>query len=138
MDNDVLRNKITSLIRCIERIQEKTPETVEILSENFDIQDIIALNLERAVQLSVDIGLHIIADYKTTPPERMSEVFIKLCELNILPEETAENLSKAVGFRNIAVHQYQSIDWAIVFSILKRNIDDFTVFIERVFSLITA
>ncbi len=41
--------KIESLRRCIQRIEDKKPETV-------DLQDILALNLIRAVQFCVDIG----------------------------------------------------------------------------------
>ncbi|MBT9612758.1 MAG: DUF86 domain-containing protein [Burkholderiales bacterium] len=37
-------------------------------------------------------------------------------------------LKKFVGFRNIAVHNYQAIDWAIVHAICKNNIEDFKLF----------
>lgn len=40
----------------------------------------------------------------------------------------ATNLRKAVGFRNIAVHNYEKIDWCIVHSIAKKRIEDFREF----------
>ena len=54
--HDVVRRKLESLRRCIVRIEEKRPVSVEILKTDYDIQDIISLNLERAIQISVDIG----------------------------------------------------------------------------------
>lgn len=136
MDKDVIRNKLTSLIRCMKRIENRKPATPEALAGDLDSQDIIVLNLERAVQLCVDIGLHILAANRAEPPATMSEVFTRLNELDLIPGETAENLSKAVGFRNIAVHQYRSIDWEIVFSILKENMADFTEFTKSIFDIL--
>ncbi|MCK5852244.1 DUF86 domain-containing protein [bacterium] len=39
---------------------------------------------------------------------------------------------KAVGFRNIAVHTYQDIDWEIVYSIVTKNLDDFVEFAKQI------
>ena len=56
MDPDVVRAKLESLARCVFRIEAKTPATKEALASDLDAQDIIAPNLERAVQLCVDLG----------------------------------------------------------------------------------
>ena len=45
MPNDVVRRKLESLRRCIQRIELKKPATVETLKTDYDIQDIISLNL---------------------------------------------------------------------------------------------
>jgi uncharacterized protein YutE (UPF0331/DUF86 family) len=37
-------------------------------------------------------------------------------------------LRKAVGFRNIAVHNYERIDWAIVYAIARNHRGDFQEF----------
>ena len=55
MDSDVVTAKLESLRRCIERVRTRTPASVEELSTDHDAQDIICLNLERAVQACVDI-----------------------------------------------------------------------------------
>jgi uncharacterized protein len=57
MDRDLVEAKLESLRRCVERIAAKTPSSADQLAQNPDLQDIIALNLQRAVQLSVDFGL---------------------------------------------------------------------------------
>jgi uncharacterized protein YutE (UPF0331/DUF86 family) len=132
MDRRVIEEKLESLRRCVRRIEAKRPATVEMLKADADIQDIITLNLTRAVQLCVDIASHLLAETEVPPPSSMSEAFDALAELRILKPETAINLKKAVGFRNIAVHNYQVIDWQIVFEISGRYLDDFRVFAREV------
>lgn len=55
MDREVIEQKLESLRRCMRRVVDKCPADQETLERNPDLQDILALNLTRAVQLSVDI-----------------------------------------------------------------------------------
>ena len=59
MNSIVIKTKMESLRKCLDRIESKKPETLENLLQDIDTQDIIALNLERSVQLCVDIANHI-------------------------------------------------------------------------------
>jgi uncharacterized protein YutE (UPF0331/DUF86 family) len=136
MDKDVIKNKIESLIRCLNRINEKKPESVDILKQDLDIQDIISINIERAVQLSVDIGSHILADYNISTPKTMSNVFIVLAQNKIIDDALANKLAKAVDFRNIAVHSYQTINWETVFQIITNELEDFKQFIKEIMKLL--
>jgi uncharacterized protein YutE (UPF0331/DUF86 family) len=132
MDRQVIDQKLESLRRCLGRIQEKFPAKVDELQANFDLQDIIALNLSRAVQLTVDIGSHIIASMNMPAPETMGQTFEILAQQNVLPAQVADQLKKSVGFRNIAVHNYEAINWQIVHSIVSEHLQDFTEFAKAV------
>ena len=59
----------------------------------------------------------------------MADTFKYLAENLIISKENAEQLSHAVGFRNIVVHQYEDIDCKIVFSIITEHLDDFKTFV---------
>ena len=50
----------------------------------------------------------------------------------MLNNELANNLKKAVGFRNIAVHNYENINWGIVHSLVKYHLSDFSEFAKVV------
>ena len=130
--HEVVRLKLESLRRCIARIEQKRPVSAEILKTDYDIQDIISLNLERAIQISVDIGSYLLAESEQTPPETMGEVFPSLAEAGYISESLGMRLKMAVGFRNISVHEYQKVDWEIVFSIINRNLEDFKDFMRAV------
>ncbi len=132
MDNMLIFNKIESLRRCINRIREKTPETVGQLESDLDLQDIITVNLERAVQMSVDIASHIIADIESPAPETMAEAFVILWKNSFITGDISEKMQKAVAFRNIAVHAYQKMNWNIVHKIAKDGIKDFVEFARQV------
>ena len=128
MDKEVLETKLEALIRCVHRIKDQNILTLEELEANLDKQEIIILNLQRAVQICVDIGNHILLDYKTPTPSTMAETFKYLAQNNLISKDNAEDLSHAVGFRNIAVHQYEDIDCKIIFSIITSHLDDFKTF----------
>lgn len=132
MDRKVVAEKLESLRRCVERIEEKRPSSLEIMLNDIDTQDIIVLNLTRAIQLCVDIGAHIIANSKETPPATMGETFDKLLTMDMIDDETASNMKKAIGFRNIAIHGYSDIDFTIVYSIINENLRHFQDFAKTI------
>lgn len=128
MDRELINQKLESLRRALQRISDKCPETAEILANDFDAQDIVSLNLTRAVQLSVDIGSHLISCSDYPPPTTMGQVFEILSSTGIISVELAERMKNSVGFRNLAVHNYEAINWAIVFAIATQHLDDFKQF----------
>jgi uncharacterized protein YutE (UPF0331/DUF86 family) len=132
MDKDVINRKLESLRRCIARITSKMPITREALRSSYDLQDIIALNLERAVQICVDIAAHVMSETEMPPPSTMAEGFVRLAELQILPLQLAESLQKAVAFRNILVHNYTDINWDIVADMVTHRLTDFVQFAQAI------
>lgn len=137
MDRDIIMRKLDSLARCVARIEEKRPETPEQLIDDVDIQDILSINLERAVQVSVDIGAHLIAGISVPPPKTMGEVFTILVAENMIPEDTGIALRKAVGFRNLSVHAYDQVDWERVFDIVHDHLDNFRKFAAAISKIIS-
>ena len=132
MDRAVVEQKLESLRRCVQRIQEKCPLTAEQLAVDIDLQDILALNLSRAVQICVDIGAQIVSAKGITPPSTMGKTFDVLAGASVIDADLAQRLKHAVGFRNIAVHNYEAINWAIVHAIASRHLVDFRDFAESV------
>ena len=61
MDDDVVMAKLEGLDRCVARIRAKSPDNFEEFASDLDSQEIIALNLERSVQLCVDVALRVLA-----------------------------------------------------------------------------
>lgn len=128
MDATVVAQKLESLRRCLSRIETKCPADPAQLESDFDLQDIVSLNLSRAVQLCVDIGAHLIAGMNTPAPDTMGQTFDILAREGVLSAELAASLKKAVGFRNIAVHSYNAINWQMVHRIAHDHLGDFTAF----------
>jgi uncharacterized protein YutE (UPF0331/DUF86 family) len=132
MDRVVVEQKLESLRRCLKRIETKCPVDADTLAKDFDLQDIVSLNLSRAVQLCVDIGAHLLASTGASAPNTMGLTFDVMAQTGMLTTDLAQSLKKAVGFRNIAVHNYDTINWHIVHSIVKDHLTDFSAFAEVV------
>ena len=132
MDREVVEQKLESLRKRLRRVETKCPTDAANLIADFDLQDIVSLNLSRAVQISVDIGAHLIAGMDVPPPDTMGQTFDLLAREGVLNAELANNLKKAVGFRNIATHNYENINWEIVHNIAKFQLADFSEFAKVV------
>jgi len=123
-----MAEKLESLRRCLVRIQQRCPDNPEALANDLDAQDIVSLNLTRAVQISVDVAAHLLASTNQPAPETMAAAFDRLASAGWIPKDLATRLKKSVGFRNLAVHNYDAIDWNIVFNICQHHLDDFVEF----------
>lgn len=58
--------------------------------------------------------------------------FTGLAASGVIAAELAGKLRRAVGFRNIAVHNYEAIDWDIVFALTGEPLSDFEQFAAAV------
>lgn len=132
MDRLIVERKLDSLQRCIERVASRRPPSVEALEADIDLQDILVLNLSRAVQICVDLAAHLLSGLPVPPPDTMGAAFERLTEAGILDPELSLRMRKAVGFRNIAVHAYDAIDWEIVHAIATDRLQDFKAFARTV------
>lgn len=136
MDRRLIEEKLESLRRCVARVGEKCPDTADQLASDADAQDIVAINLTRAVQLCVDIASYLLSERDAPAPSTMGEAFDNLAGLGLLEPALAQRLKKAVGFRNVAVHNYTAIDWRIVHGICKNRLTDFRDFAAAVSRLL--
>ncbi|MBC8185114.1 DUF86 domain-containing protein [candidate division KSB1 bacterium] len=123
VDKDILLEKVAIIQRCLKRIHDVTGLSVDTLDQ-IDVQDIFVLNLQRAIQASVDIAAHIIAYESFGLPDTLRAHFNLLAQNKIISFDLDEKMNAMVGFRNIAVHEYQNIDKEILKSILQNNLRD--------------
>lgn len=118
-------------MQCLARVESFLPKDVPALIADITAQDVISVNLQRAVQACVDIAVHVIADRGLRTPDGMAEAFDLLKEQGLISSPIAESLKAATGFRNIAVHEYKKLDWNIVYGIASNHLDDFRRFVEE-------
>ncbi|MDI6765233.1 MAG: DUF86 domain-containing protein [Bacteroidota bacterium] len=127
VDNDLIISKIKSIQKCLKRIKDVTRFDPKSL-EDIDVQDIFTLNLQRAIQSTLDLASHIVASEGFGMPDSLKEDFIILEKANIISRELTNKMVKMVGFRNIAVHEYQELDVEMLKSILQYHITDLEEF----------
>ncbi|MEK7244185.1 MAG: DUF86 domain-containing protein, partial [Thermodesulfobacteriota bacterium] len=108
-DRDIVLAKIAAIERCLKRIRETTGGDPARLEE-IDRQDIFVLNLQRAIQAAIDLAGHIVAAGKLGLPETVRENFSLLRNTGVISTELCRKMEAMVGFRNIAIHNYQALD----------------------------
>jgi len=130
---DVILNKIQSIEKCLKRIREEYVGFEENFEENYTKQDSVILNLERASQASIDIATHIVKTRNLGLPNTSRELFSMLLDAGIISENSCKQMQGMVGFRNIAVHDYQNLNIEIVVAIVEKHLGDFEGFVREVF-----
>jgi len=125
MNRDVLLNKKESIERCIKQIREyyARPSDVDF-KEDLLRQDAIAVNLQRAIELAIDMANHLIKERKLGLPKESRQSFGILGKSRIIPQELAQTLQGMVGFRNILVHEYQRLDIGIMIDVIENRLGD--------------
>ncbi|WP_099190632.1 type VII toxin-antitoxin system HepT family RNase toxin [Tepidibacter mesophilus] len=128
MVNDVLYNKISIIERCLIRIREVYDNNPNNL-EDYTKQDSIVLNIQRAVEATIDISMHIVSNKKLGIPQNSRDAFEVLNTNNIIDDEMLKKLKAMIGFRNIAVHNYQKLNLEVLRQIVENHLKDFEDFV---------
>ncbi len=115
--DNVSLNKAAIIERCIRRMQEEY--TADKSLSNFTHLDALILNIERACQAAIDLAMHIVSAEHLGMPQSSAESFSLLQKAGKLDSILASRLSNMTGFRNIAIHQYQDIELAVIHYIMK-------------------
>ena len=131
MKNDVVLNKISVIERCKKRVLDVYDQKPENLKD-YTKQDSIILNIQRACEACIDLAMHIIAQERLGLPQTSRDAFDILESSSIIDEEVAKRLKAMVGFRNIAVHDYQTINLTILEQIVEKHLEDFTDFTKQI------
>lgn len=124
---DVVLSKLSIINNCLNTIETVTGNQANKLDEML-IQDVFVLNLQRAVQACIDIANYIIAQKGWRLPATYRESFNTLHENKVINKQLSSQMIKMVGFRNIAAHDYQTLDIVVLKGILEHNLDDFKTF----------
>lgn len=125
MADDVLINKAATIERCVKRAREEYAYNPATFATDYTRQDAAILNIQRACEAALDMGQHLIRRDKLGVPQSARDVFSLLSKADWITPVLAESLKHMVGFRNIAVHDYQSMQLPITVSIIDSHLDEF-------------
>lgn len=130
---EVVLHKIASLERCISQVKTYYAEKRDLQFEvDFLLQDAIAMNLQRACELAIDLANYTVKKEKIGLPKHSREGFEILAQQNIITLELAGKMNKMVGFRNTLVHQYQQVDLKLMVEIIEVHVEDLLRFSQQI------
>lgn len=126
----IAARKIATLLRCVERARAEHQAAGAAFREDFTRQDAAILNVTRACEAAIDLANMAIRQHRLGVPADARESFDLLAGARFIDSERAVRLKQMVGFRNVAVHQYQDLNLDIVESVIQRGLDDLLAFAE--------
>jgi uncharacterized protein YutE (UPF0331/DUF86 family) len=133
VDHDLILSKANSVEKHVKRALEKSDVDMKAFLNDSDRQDIVLFNLQMAVQNCIDIAAHIISDEGFGVPGSNNEMFYMLEENGYLEIQMVEKMVKAIGFRNLIVHEYGELDIEKVYEISRNDIKDLLEYLKAVF-----
>lgn len=133
VDFDLILAKSSSVKRHLNRVIEKRHTDLQTFLQDIDRQESILFNLQMAIQNCIDIAAHIVSEEGLGVPGSTNEMFYLLEENEYLNNELTEKMVKAVGFRNLIVHEYGKIDLEQVFEVAQEDIKDLNEYLVFLF-----
>jgi len=128
MADDILINKAATIERCVMRVREEYDKGADTFLVDFTRQDAAILNIQRACEAALDMGQHLIRRERLGVAQSARDVFELLHRGGWLEASLVPSMKNMVGFRNIAVHEYQTLQLPITVSIITRHLGDFIAF----------
>ena len=133
VDKDLVLTKAGNIKKHLRRVEKKAKTDLKTFLEDLDRQEIIAFNLEVAVQNCIDIAAHIIGAEGLGVPGSTAEMFYLLEENDYLSSEITEKMIKAVGLRNLIAHEYGKIDLKQIYKISQNDYKDLNTYLVAIF-----
>lgn len=127
MADDVLLNKAATVERCVARAREEYAASTDFAND-FTRQDAAVLNIQRACEACLDMGQHLIRRDRLGLPQSARDVFALLAQAGWIDASLQDAMQRMVGFRNIAVHDYQKLLLPILLNVVTTHLDDFLRF----------
>lgn len=131
MVDDVLLNKAAAVERCVARVRQEYEKDPSTFGADFTRQDAAILNLQRACEACLDMGQHLLRRERLGLPQSVRDVFGLLAQAGWIEPAQADVMKRMVGFRNIAVHDYQALQLPITLNIIEHHLGDFLAYTEH-------
>lgn len=124
----LILGKVASIQRAIGRAREEYAAAGAGFATDRTRQDAAVLNILRACESALDLANVLVRQHRVGVPQSGRDSFRLLAEAGVIDASMSDRLQRMIGFRNVAVHQYQALELAVVESILRRDLDDVLAF----------
>lgn len=132
LEESLITTKLSKLREYQKFLKELQVTSKEEFISDFKIRGAIERYLQVSVECIVDIGNEIISALQLQRPERYRDIPYILAKARIIPNTFADTVAGMVGFRNILVHYYASINLELVYKFLQTRLPDFEAFTKHI------
>ena len=129
MDDAILK-RLTHIESALRRMREVYTTSAEQFESDYTSQDSVIMNLQRACEASIDVANIVNKQQGNGIPQSSRDSFELLKKAGVIEAPLALGLQKMVGLRNIAVHDYQTLNLDIVKHVIEHKLVDFETFVS--------
>lgn len=127
-----LENKISSTRKYLKILDRYKKYSKKEIINNIDIKGAVERYLYLACQATIDLAEAVISYKRLRKPTAMNENFYVLQEEGIINSSLTNNLVGMVGFRNVVAHDYEKINYDIMYDVLQNKLKYLEEFLEIV------
>ena len=132
--NGVVQRKLTLLEQQVQRLGTSMESVqLEDFKANWEKRCVVERALQVSVEIMIDVAERIIALEGAGPVASAAEAIEALVRLKVL--DSSIPYVDMVRFRNMVVHQYEEIDPAVLFDLVKNRMGDFRKFRDEIDAL---
>jgi uncharacterized protein YutE (UPF0331/DUF86 family) len=131
-DATVVASKIAAIRDAVDRVRDMLPSGLETFRADRTAREVVVLNVFVALQETVSLAAHWVADSGMSVPGSYREIFLELADRQWIPLPLAQRLAAAASFRNLVAHRYAALDPARIYAIASSELRDLLEFCEIV------
>ncbi|TSC95638.1 MAG: hypothetical protein Athens101410_394 [Parcubacteria group bacterium Athens1014_10] len=127
-----IENKISAVKKYLKILENYKNYSRKEIERDINIRGAVERYLYLLVQSVIDLAEAIVSAKNFRKPSTMSESFYILNEQKMISNELTEKMARMTGFRNVMAHDYEKIDYDIVYDVLQNRLKDVEEFISTV------
>ncbi len=128
----VIENKTSSVRKYLKTLERYKQFSQKEIIEDVDRKGAVERYLYLVMQAALDLAEAVISYKNLRKPATLSESFHVLQEEGIIPPGLTEQMIKMTGFRNVIAHDYEKLDYGIVYDVLQKRLKNIEDFLDRV------
>lgn len=136
VDKALVMRKITELELYLGQVGEFAAIGLEEYQGDWKTQRVVERTLQMLIETCADIANHIVSDNRMRTPTSYADTFRVLAENAVISAELFSVMEKMAKFRNVVVHQYESVDAEIVILVMRKHLGDFSMFKDAILSFL--
>ena len=128
----VVENKISSIQRYLKIVSRFKQHSLSEIEQDETIRGAVERYLYLSCQAVIDLAEDVIALRSYRKPVTMAESFSILAEEGLISNDLTGKMIRLTGFRNVIAHDYEKINYEIVYDVLQNRLADIEEFVSIV------
>ena len=131
IDRNTVAAKLAELDKRVRRVMATRKDAADAYESDEIATELVAFNLMLAVQCTIDLAAHLIADQEWPLASTAGEQFDRRSEQGVILPALAAQLRKAVGLRNAVAHGYAQLGVDLLHQAATTGVDDLRAFTQQ-------